>query len=70
VVTIHENAVLIECADDLALEELAAAVDLEAWVVRRLSPRAVMIDPEGVDTLMQRMRRKGYTPRITPAEKA
>jgi hypothetical protein len=66
-VTIHENVVLIECEDDLAMEELAGAVDLEACVVRRLSPRAVIVDPETADALVQRMQRKGYTPRILEA---
>ena len=64
-VTVHENVVLIECEDDLALEELAAAVDLEACVVKRLSPRAVIVDPEYLDAILQAMVRKGYTPRVS-----
>jgi hypothetical protein len=63
-VTIHENVVLIECEDDLAMEELAGAVDLGACTVRRLSPRGAIVDPETVEALVQRMRRKGYTPRV------
>jgi hypothetical protein len=69
-VTVHENVVLIECEDDLALEELAAAVDLEAGVVKRLSKRAVIVDPETADALVQRMQRKGYTPRVITGEGA
>jgi hypothetical protein len=69
-VTIHENVVLIECEDDLAMEELAGAVELEPCIVRRLSPRAVIVDPEAADGLIQRMRRKGYTPRIVEGEGA
>jgi len=69
-VTVHENVVLIECEDDLALDELAAAVDLEAGIVKRLSKRAVIVDPEAVDALVQRMQRKGYTPRIITGARA
>jgi hypothetical protein len=67
-ITIHENVTLIECADDLAMEELAGAVGLETCVVQRLSSRAVIVDPESVEGLLQRMQRKGYTPRILSAK--
>ena len=67
-VTIHENVVLIECEDELAMEELAAAAELEACVVKQLSPRVVIVDPETADGLVQRMQRKGYTPRVLGAE--
>jgi hypothetical protein len=45
-------------------------VELQSSVVRRLSPRAALIDPDAAETLVQRMRRKGYTPRVSPVEKA
>ncbi len=64
--TLHQNAVLIECADDVALEELLAATPLAAHVVRQLSPRVVLVDPEYLDTVVQAMLQKGYTPRISP----
>jgi hypothetical protein len=62
---LHQNAALIECADDIALEELMAATPLPAHVIRQLSPRAVIVDPEYLDTIVQAMVRKGYTPRIS-----
>lgn len=67
-VTVHENVVLIECEDELALDELKAAVDLASCVVKQLSPRAVLVDPETADALIQRMQRKGYTPRVITGE--
>jgi hypothetical protein len=63
--TLHLNAALIECADDIALEELMAATPLPAHVIRQLSPRAVMVDPEYLDAVLQAMLRKGYTPRVS-----
>jgi hypothetical protein len=64
-ITLHQNAALIECADDLALDELMAATPLPAHVIRQLSPRAVIVDPEYVEPLIQAMIQKGYTPRVT-----
>jgi hypothetical protein len=61
---LHQNAALIECADDVALEELMAATPLPAHVIRQLSPRVVIVDPEYLDTLLQAMTQKGYTPRV------
>jgi hypothetical protein len=63
---LHQHVALIECADDIALEELMAATPLPAHVIRRLSPRVVMVDPEYLDPVIQAMIQKGYTPRVSP----
>jgi hypothetical protein len=63
---LHQNVALIECAEDVALEELLAATPLAVHVIRKLSPRAVLVDPEYVDAIVQVMIQKGYTPRIFP----
>jgi hypothetical protein len=63
--TLHRNVALIECADDLALDELRAATPLPAHVIRQLSPRVVIVDPEYVDIVIQAMIQKGYTPRTS-----
>jgi hypothetical protein len=62
--TVHRNVALIECADDLAIEELMAATPLPAHAIRQLSPRAVLVDPDYVDPVLQAMIQKGYTPRV------
>jgi hypothetical protein len=62
---LHQKVALIECGDDVALEELMAATPLPAHVIRQLSPRAVMVDPEYLDMVVQEMIRKGYTPRVS-----
>jgi hypothetical protein len=64
-ITLHQNAALIECTDDLALEELMAATPLPAHVIRQLSPRAVIVDPEYLEPVIQAMIQKGYTPRVS-----
>jgi hypothetical protein len=61
---LHQNVALIECADDLALEELMAATPLPAHAIRQLTPRAVIVDPDYVDAVLQAMTQKGYTPRV------
>jgi len=63
--TLHQHVALIECADEIALEELMAATPLPAHVIRQLSPRAVIVDPEYLDAILQAMVRKGYTPRVS-----
>jgi hypothetical protein len=63
---LHRNVTLIECADDLALDELRAATPLPAHVIRQLSPRVVIVDPDYLDVVIQAMIQKGYTPRISP----
>jgi hypothetical protein len=62
---LHQNVALIECADDIILDELKAATPLAVHVIRQLSPRAVIVDPEYRDAIVQAMIRKGYTPRIS-----
>jgi hypothetical protein len=64
--TVHQNVALIECADDVALKELMAATPLPAHVIRQLSARVVIVDPEYLDTVLQAMKQKGYTPRVSP----
>jgi hypothetical protein len=64
--TLHRNVALIECSDDLALEELRAVTPLPAHVIRQLSPRVVIVDSEYLDLVVQAMIQKGYTPRISP----
>jgi hypothetical protein len=64
--TLHKNVALIECADDIALEELMAATPLPVHVIRQVSPRVVIVDPEYLDVVIQAMVQQGYTPRISP----
>jgi hypothetical protein len=61
---LHENVSLIECADDVALEELMVATPLSAHVIQKLSPKVVLVDPEYLDNVIQALSNKGYTPRI------
>lgn len=62
---LHQNVALIECAEEILLDELMAATPLPLHVIRQLSPRAVIVDPEYLDAILQAMVRKGYTPRIS-----
>jgi hypothetical protein len=64
--TLHQNVALIECTDDVALDELMAATPLPVHVIRQLSPRVVIVDPDYLDAIIQVMVQKGYTPRISP----
>lgn len=61
---LHRNVAVIECADDMALEELMAATPLPGHAIRKLSPRVVLVDPDHIEPVIQAMVQKGYTPRI------
>ena len=63
---LHQHVALIECDDDIALEELMAATPLPAHVIRQVSSRVVIVDPEYLDIVIQAMVQKGYTPRVSP----
>src|SRR5262249_5244269 len=62
---LHQKVALIECGDDVTLEELRGGTPLPAHVMRQLSPRAAIVDPEYLDQIIQAMVQKGYTPRVS-----
>jgi hypothetical protein len=61
---IYENITLIELADDYALQELLISTSLADHLVYRFSPRLVAIWADSVDSLVEEMETRGYTPRI------
>lgn len=64
---LYEGITLIELADEYALQELMLNTSLRDHMVYQFSPRLVAIRPEAVDTLVQEMEKRGYTPRVEAA---
>ena len=60
---IHQQAVVVQCAEPELLTELVRRSSLEHYLIKRLSPTAVLVDPEKADDLFQELVKKGYLPR-------
>jgi hypothetical protein len=61
---VYEGLTVIELADDYALRELLASTSLREHLVYQFSPRLVAIQANAVDTLVEEMEKRGYTPRL------
>ena len=61
---VYESVTLIELADDFALQEIMINTSLREHLIYQFSPRLVAIRPDAVDTLVQEMEKRGYTPRV------
>jgi hypothetical protein len=62
--TIHDKLALVVVAEDAAWEEILRGCDLARHVVKMLSPRAIVIEPQAVDPLVSWLRRHGYLPKV------
>jgi hypothetical protein len=64
-VRLYENLTVVEFGDDYALAEMKAVTSLEQFLVAEISPRLVIVRPDGVDRLVAELERAGYTPKRT-----
>ena len=60
----HENLPLIEVADSVLLDIIAADPQARKLILARLSERAAIVAPGGFDTLLARLRKLGHTPKV------
>ena len=61
-VRVYESLSVLELADDYALRELVSNTSLGDHIVYQISPRAVVVETDAIDTLMDEMVARGYTP--------
>jgi hypothetical protein len=54
---------VIEFTHDHLLPELLASTRLGEYILAELSPRAVAVNPDAIETICRELVRKGYTPR-------
>lgn len=59
---IHQHAVVVQCSDPELLAELCHRTSLDAYLIKRLSPTVVIVDPEKAEELFQELVKKGYMP--------
>ena len=61
---LHENLPLLEVADSVLLDMIAADPQARKLILVRLSERAAIVTPGGFDALLARLRKLGHTPKV------
>ena len=61
---LHENLPLLEVADSVLLDVIAADPQARKLILVRLSDRAAIVVPGGFDALLARLRKLGHTPKV------
>jgi hypothetical protein len=61
---LHENLPLIEVADSVLLDIIAADPQARKLILVRLSERTAIVAPGGFDALLARLRKLGHTPKV------
>ena len=61
---LHENLPLIEAADGVLLDIIAADPQARKLILARLSERTAIVAPGGFDALLARLRKLGHTPKV------
>jgi len=62
---LFRHVAIVEAGDAASIDELIAS-GLGRFVVRRLSPTAMVVDHERLAEIRKQLRRLGHTPRVTP----
>lgn len=61
-ITVHENAALLEVDDAHLLEDILHLPVVATAVVEQLSDRAVLLDPRRADAILASLIKEGYLP--------
>ncbi len=61
---LHKHAALLEVGEPAQLLELAADPSLRPFLLCRLSPNVVLVEPGRAVELAEALRRRGHTPKI------
>ena len=61
---LHENLPLIEVADSVLLDIIAADPQARKLILVRLSERTAIVALGGFDALLARLRKLGHTPKV------
>ncbi len=64
---LHENLPLLEVADGVLLDAIAADPQTRKLILTRLSECAAIVAPGGFDALLARLRKLGHTPKVVEA---
>jgi len=67
-IKVHDHLIVLEVQDEITMKELEVAAELEAYVAKRLGPTAAVLAPERAGLLVTRLRKQGYTPKVSGGE--
>ncbi len=62
--TIHDKLALITVSEDALWEEILRGSGLTRHIVKELSSRAVIVEPQAVDPLVSWLKKAGYMPKV------
>ena len=63
--TIHDKLALLTVSEDVQWQELLERGKLRRHFVKEISPRAIVIEPAGVEPLLTWLKKNGYMPRVS-----
>lgn len=63
-VKVHRNVSLIRTNDAILAEELLARPKLAQFIVGRLTPDTLLVQPGTVAEVVEELKRMGHTPRV------
>jgi hypothetical protein len=61
---VHYRAAVLEVSDPAQLLELAVDPGLRPFLLCRLAPTVVLVDPGCANELVEMLRRRGHTPKV------
>lgn len=64
---VHRNLAVLQVADPEVLRELEIMLPLGTWVIGRLSPTELLVDPRKVKDLSERLEAHGLAPLLRRA---
>ena len=62
---VHQNAAILEVSSPAQLLELAMDRAFVGFLLCRLSPTVALVDPGRKEELIQLLRRRGHTPKVS-----
>jgi hypothetical protein len=63
-VKLHRNVALIRTTEPVLAEELMARKGMARWVLGRLSPTVLLVQPDESEAVIEELRRMGHMPHV------
>ena len=61
---LYPDLTVVELSNEVLLHELKTGTGIEQYILHELSPQAILVRPEDVESLCAELQRTGYTPRV------
>lgn len=63
-VKLHSHLALVLLAEEVSWEQIRRGSGIAEQVLKELSPRAAIVEPEAVDALVRWLQRNGFMPQV------